>query len=97
MHITLMCFTLYFQDLLLDTDLHSSKNSTKRRSIAQWPYKVLDAPKLVDDFYLNLVDWGSHEMVAVCLARNVYLWNAYTSKVKSQKCKTTLVYHSQAS
>ncbi|RXH79931.1 hypothetical protein DVH24_041078 [Malus domestica] len=24
------------------------------------PYKVLDAPALQDDFYLNLVDWSSH-------------------------------------
>ncbi|KAM0987779.1 hypothetical protein ACFX2I_011791 [Malus domestica] len=26
------------------------------------PYKVLDAPALQDDFYLNLVDWSSHNV-----------------------------------
>jgi cell division cycle 20-like protein 1, cofactor of APC complex len=28
------------------------------RKIAEKPYKVLDAPALSDDFYLNLVDWS---------------------------------------
>lgn len=45
------------------------------------PYKVLDAPDLQDDFYLNLVDWSSQNMLAVGLGACVYLWNAYTSQV----------------
>ncbi|KAK3070325.1 hypothetical protein LTS18_015133, partial [Coniosporium uncinatum] len=28
------------------------------RAVSKVPYKVLDAPDLADDFYLNLVDWG---------------------------------------
>ena len=28
------------------------------RKIPEKPYKVLDAPALSDDFYLNLVDWS---------------------------------------
>lgn len=32
---------------------------TKPRRINKMPYKVLDAPQLQDDFYLNLVDWSS--------------------------------------
>jgi len=28
------------------------------RKIPSQPYKVLDAPNLSDDFYLNLVDWS---------------------------------------
>lgn len=31
----------------------------KQRTIAKNPYKVLDAPALQDDYYLNLVDWSS--------------------------------------
>jgi cell division cycle 20-like protein 1 (cofactor of APC complex) len=31
---------------------------TKTRTIPKIPYKVLDAPSLLDDFYLNLVDWS---------------------------------------
>ncbi|GJN09265.1 hypothetical protein PR202_ga27254 [Eleusine coracana subsp. coracana] len=51
------------------------------RKIARSPYKVLDAPALQDDFYLNLVDWSSHNVLAVGLGNCVYLWNACSSKV----------------
>jgi len=46
------------------------------RHIPQFPEKILDAPDLVDDYYLNLLDWSSDNVVAVCLAQTVYLWNA---------------------
>ncbi|KAF5478362.1 hypothetical protein F2P56_004927 [Juglans regia] len=51
------------------------------RKIPQSPYKVLDAPALQDDFYLNLVDWSAHNVLAVGLGNCVYLWNACSSKV----------------
>ncbi|KAI7899817.1 WD40-repeat-containing domain protein [Cokeromyces recurvatus] len=51
------------------------------RSINSTPIKILDAPDLKDDFYLNLVDWGTNEMLAVGLGTSVYLWNANTSRV----------------
>jgi len=35
------------------------------------PFKVLDAPQLQDDFYLNLVDWSSTNILAVGLGRAV--------------------------
>jgi cell division cycle 20-like protein 1 (cofactor of APC complex) len=31
----------------------------KQRNIPKSPFKVLDAPCLTDDFYLNLVDWSA--------------------------------------
>ncbi|CAK4031616.1 related to anaphase promoting complex, Cdc20, Cdh1, and Ama1 subunits [Lecanosticta acicola] len=51
------------------------------RSVSKVPYKVLDAPDLADDFYLNLVDWGSNDILAVGLGPAVYLWNRDTGKV----------------
>ena len=51
------------------------------RKIARMPYKVLDAPQLTDDFYLNLIDWSSSNVLAVGLSNCVYLWNASTSRV----------------
>lgn len=51
------------------------------RKIPKIPYKVLDAPELQDDFYLNLVDWSSQNMLAVGLGSCLYLWNACTSQV----------------
>jgi cell division cycle 20-like protein 1 (cofactor of APC complex) len=56
-----------------------------KRKIAKVPTKVLDAPSLQDDFYLNLVDWSSQNVLAVGLSNCVYLWSAATSKV-TQLC-----------
>ena len=55
------------------------------RAVSKVPYKVLDAPELADDFYLNLVDWGSGDILAVGLGPSVYLWNRETGKV-NQLC-----------
>ncbi|EHY57343.1 substrate-specific activator of APC-dependent proteolysis [Exophiala dermatitidis] len=56
------------------------------RPIAKVPFKVLDAPELADDFYLNLVDWGSANILGVGLGSCVYMWNSTTGKV-TQLCK----------
>lgn len=47
--------------------------------------QVLDAPSLQDDFYLNLVDWSSQNVLAVGLGTCVYLWSASNSKVSYQQ------------
>ncbi|CAD6209313.1 unnamed protein product [Miscanthus lutarioriparius] len=58
------------------------------RKVPRSPYKVLDAPALQDDFYLNLVDWSSHNVLAVGLGNCVYLWNACSSKIwDATRCK----------
>lgn len=44
-------------------------------------FQVLDAPDLQDDFYLNLVDWSSQNVLSVGLGSCVYLWSACTSQV----------------
>ena len=36
-----------------------SEQYKKQRVIPSQPFKVLDAPSLQDDFYLNLVDWSA--------------------------------------
>lgn len=47
------------------------------RHIPSTAERILDAPELVDDYYLNLLDWGqSNNTLAVGLGSNVYLWNA---------------------
>lgn len=51
------------------------------RKIPKNPFKVLDAPALKDDFYLNLIDWSADNVLAVGLKECVYLWSACTSKV----------------
>ena len=54
----------------------------KLRSVCKTPYRVLDAPELADDFYLNLVDWSSTNVLGVGLGSCVYLWTAYNASVK---------------
>jgi cell division cycle 20-like protein 1 (cofactor of APC complex) len=53
----------------------------RKRRISKVPFKVLDAPALKDDYYLNLVDWSSQNVLAVALGSCVYLWSACNSKV----------------
>ena len=51
------------------------------RYISKVPFKVLDAPELADDFYLNLVDWGASDVLGVGLGSAVYMWNSHTGRV----------------
>ena len=62
-----------------DEDRLLSAPYTKQRRIAKTPFKVLDAPALQDDFYLNLVDWSSQNQLAVGLGSCIYLWSAASS------------------
>ncbi|KAI1068536.1 hypothetical protein LB507_004598 [Fusarium sp. FIESC RH6] len=54
----------------------TTSSAQLRRRIATAPERVLDAPGLVDDYYLNLLDWSSGNQVAIGLERNVYVWSA---------------------
>jgi cell division cycle 20-like protein 1, cofactor of APC complex len=69
------------------SNLGSSSMRKSQRKISKTPYKVLDAPALQDDYYLNLLDWGSENTLSVALGSNVYLWSACTSKV-TKLCDT---------
>ena len=53
------------------------------RTIPEKPIRVLDAPGLKNDFYLNLLDWGESDLLAVVLNTNVFLWNANNHSVSS--------------
>ena len=54
-----------------------------RRRVLTAPERVLDAPGLADDYYLNLLDWSSGNQVAIGLERNVYVWSAESGTVNS--------------
>lgn len=47
--------------------------------ILQSSERTLDAPDILDDFYLNLLDWGSGNVLSIALESTVYLWNASDS------------------
>ncbi|KAH9257701.1 hypothetical protein BASA81_004159 [Batrachochytrium salamandrivorans] len=70
---------------LLQSPYHSSMGSASsggraKRRIPKTPFKILDAPGLADDFYLNNVEWSSRNVIGVGLGSSVYLWSAHTSR-----------------
>jgi WD40 repeat protein len=73
---------LYSQNKVTDY-----KKKTTTRYIPQAPEKILDAPELMDDYYLNLLDWSSTNILAVALGQTVYLWNASTGNI-DELCTT---------
>ncbi|URE40737.1 Anaphase-promoting complex subunit [Musa troglodytarum] len=62
----------YFLPLLL-TGLGKKK---QKKFPLQSADRTLDAPDIVDDYYLNLLDWGSGNVLSIALGNTVYLWDA---------------------
>lgn len=52
------------------------QKSTNVRQIPSMAEKILDAPDMMDDFYLHLIDWSSLNHMAVALGSGMYIWNA---------------------
>ena len=65
------------------TTSRKGKSSTKlvSRHIPSAPTRILDAPDLLDDYYLNLLSWSDTNVLAVALEQTVYLWNAETGQI----------------
>lgn len=45
-----------------------------KKTLKPEPEKILDAPELKDDYYLNLLDWGAKGQLAIGLEEKVYLY-----------------------
>lgn len=45
------------------------------RFIDTKPFKILDAPGMVDDYYLNLLDWSSNNILSIGLGDSIYTYN----------------------
>ncbi|KAF7000709.1 hypothetical protein CFC21_065734 [Triticum aestivum] len=65
----------FFRQLALFCWLHHAWIA----SFFQFAERTLDAPGVVDDYYLNVLDWGSKNLVSVALENTLYLWNASDS------------------
>lgn len=50
-----------------------AENKKLNFRLPEHPEKILDAPDIRDDYYLNLLDYGENDMLAVCLAGSLYL------------------------
>lgn len=59
----------------------SAGPSRSYRHIPSAPERILDAPDLLDDYYLNIMDWGDSNFLAIGLTQTVYLWNAATGEI----------------
>ena len=66
------------------TTSRKNKSSTKlvSRHIPSAPTRILDAPDLLDDYYLNLLSWSDTNVLAVALSQTVYLWNAESGAIE---------------
>lgn len=67
---------------LAESGLRSVAREFVGRRINAAPTRILDAPELVDDYYLNLVSWGRDNILAVALGQCVYLWDAATGSIR---------------
>lgn len=67
--------------------LYSQQTGAKKevvkptRHIPSAPVRILDAPDVLDDYYLNLLSWSSTNTLAVALSQAVYLWDASTGSI----------------
>jgi hypothetical protein len=59
----------------------SAGAAAHHRALPSGPSRVLDAPDLMDDYYLNLLSWGKNDVIAVALSQSVYLWHAADSRI----------------
>ncbi|GAX80860.1 hypothetical protein CEUSTIGMA_g8295.t1 [Chlamydomonas eustigma] len=67
---------------LYSDNIGQAPNKKQFRHVPQSQERILDAPDLVDDYYLNLLDWNAQNIIAVALGRTIYLWNAGTGSVE---------------
>ena len=69
----------------MQREFFSNEYFVKKRQIKQTPFKVLDAPSLLDDYYMNVLDWSINDNLSVALGNCLYLWNYNTSELKKLK------------
>ncbi|CAM0957190.1 unnamed protein product [Alopecurus aequalis] len=69
-------------DSTLRADAASIQAKPKpRRIIPQTAEKIMAAPDLIDDYCLNLLDWGSRNMLSIALENTIYLWDASNGSI----------------
>ncbi|KAM4642845.1 cell division cycle protein 20 homolog [Discoglossus pictus] len=68
---------------VLYSQTKATPGSSKKinRYIPSMPDRILDAPEIRNDYYLNLIDWSSQNYLAVALSDSLYLWNYTTGAI----------------
>lgn len=56
------------------TETSLIKSIKYARRIPKAPKKILDAPGIIDDFYMDILDWSATDLIGISLMNSVYLW-----------------------
>ncbi|CAN1138517.1 Cell division cycle 20.1, cofactor of APC complex [Linum perenne] len=51
------------------------------RRLPEGEARILDAPNIRNDYYVNIIDWGKNNLLAVALGRALYLWNSESQAI----------------
>lgn len=70
--------------VLASTTINTTPRSNRieKRIIDTSPHKILDAPGMMDDYYLNLLDWSSTNIVSIGLSESVYCYDPVTKSAE---------------
>jgi len=68
--------------------LYASNRETVRvrkqfRHINSTPERILDAPDLVNDYYINVLSWSSKNKLAIGLGPCIYIWDAESGSIQT--------------
>eukprot|EP00768_Dysnectes_brevis_P005433 gnl/Dysnectes_brevis/3921_a5102_406.p1 GENE.gnl/Dysnectes_brevis/3921_a5102_406~~gnl/Dysnectes_brevis/3921_a5102_406.p1 ORF type:complete len:441 (+),score=88.63 gnl/Dysnectes_brevis/3921_a5102_406:139-1323(+) len=66
--------------VLYSQSAEAQRRQAAVRRVPSAPTRVLDAPGLLDDFYINVLDVSKQGVMAIGLANQVYLWNSHTEE-----------------
>ncbi|GMN41084.1 hypothetical protein TIFTF001_010297 [Ficus carica] len=74
----------YVDEMRRDDQIEELGKHTKHnfRSLPKMEARILDAPNIKNDFYMNILDWGNDNVLAVALGSELYLWNSENQKVE---------------
>lgn len=65
-----------YSDISFGVSRHEAR---KIFQISNEPFRILDTPGMEDNYYSHLLAWSAANVIAICLAETVYLFNCSTS------------------
>ncbi|XP_020114639.1 cell division cycle 20.2, cofactor of APC complex-like [Ananas comosus] len=71
------------RSLLVDEMMQEERDHARFfRRVPSSPDKILDVPCLTDDYYVNIMDWGKENILAVAMGPSVYLLKGDTGEAQ---------------
>ncbi|XP_076948433.1 cell division cycle 20.5, cofactor of APC complex-like [Bidens hawaiensis] len=64
-----------------EENFQNKHHINQQRKLPKKETKMLDAPLIRDDFYMNVMDWGKNNILAIALGQELYLWNPVNQAV----------------